>query len=416
MIRKKVYISCTWDDLQFHRRAAESVLRQCGHVPVDSYAAGAYPVVEQCLTDVDRCDLLAGIVGERYGYVPPDGDPRSITHREFDRAAEKERFIFLKIGHADLAQSIVGFRAALSAAVTPVYFEDLDDFTAKFRKTIKDRVGVVESFEPLLPYFCDRRLQYQRIEDKLRERREKGDMRMRIFVVHGDELQSGAEFIQVLYHKLRSFSATRDIGEPQDFELLWPPDVEGSALQHSFDKALADAVLKDRHAPIERVQEFLIRTIGPVLIHTWLSTTEYQRLSRIGVEEFCKFCETRLQFARSHPLIAVLRIEYELPRPSMLNRVWSPRTIRFNRAIQNFLEKEFTNSDLREVLPELPRIPVNEAVRWANEKDVRKHFPGAGCGPRIREIYRTKFAREPEGSPCMHPLAGELTRMLEERI
>jgi hypothetical protein len=123
----RIYISSTYDDLLNYRIAAARVIEDCGHVAVDSYAASPHPTKEQCLRDIDRCDALVGIVGLRYGWVPADVDPRSVTHREFDYVAGKTRLMFLANDTiADLAADILEFRAQVTRTVLPLSVDSLD--------------------------------------------------------------------------------------------------------------------------------------------------------------------------------------------------------------------------------------------------------------------------------------------------
>jgi hypothetical protein len=416
MARKRVYISSTYEDLLPYRRTAAAIIDDCGHLAVDSYVAGPKPTVEQCLADVERCDVFAGIVGTRYGWTPADGDGRSITHREFDTSAGKPRLMFLTKGDtAGLAEPIANFRRLIPCSVLPVLFESLDDFAAVFRKTIRERLGIEEPLSPLLPFFCDRGSQYEKVDDRLWERRGNGDTRLRIFVVHGDALQSGAQFVEVLRCKLRSFPATRDMGEPLPFELEWPQVFGGAeAFRGRIRRALADQVLKNGHASIEEVERCLRGVAGPILIHTYVSTSEYERTGGSAIEEFCRFWEEGIELRRAHPLIVMLRIEYELPSASVLHRFWTPRVERTNESIRAFLRQRFSPREICEVLEELPRVSVNEAIRWSHDSEVRRHLRGTGWEARIRAIYETKFSREPGSSPRMDPLARELRALLKE--
>jgi len=84
----KVYVSSTVADLTGERRAVLDWLRLARHQAVDSYVADSDTVRDSCLDDVGECDLYVLVVGHRYGFVPPDGNPGalSITHLEFRRA------------------------------------------------------------------------------------------------------------------------------------------------------------------------------------------------------------------------------------------------------------------------------------------------------------------------------------------
>ena len=417
MTRKRVYISSTNDELMRpFRHAASSVIKNGGHYAVDSYSAGAKPTVEQCLADVDSCDVFVGIVGLRYGWIPPDGNPRSITHREFDRAGDKTRLVFMMDdSHVDLDKPITDFRKLIPSAVLPLLFSDLDKFSAGLLKSLKERVGIIEPISPLLPFFCDRGPQLEKVETGLWQRRMRNDMRLRIFLVHGDAQQCGAQFVDVLHHKLREFPATKDLAAPTVFELEWPKTfVETAHFRNRISQAVADKILKNRHAPIEDVERCLREIEGPVLIHTYLSTTEYGSTGEKAIHEFCSFWEERPQWCRFHPLVVVLRVEYELPRQNILTRWWTPQVERTNESIRRFVNERFKYSELGEALEELHRIPVDEAIRWSHDEEVRKYLRGAAYEPRIRDIYERKFSQEPERSPRMDPLARELMALFNE--
>ena len=86
----KVYLSSTIDDLKRERRAVLDWLRLARHQAVDSYLPDSDTVRDSCLDDVGACDLYVLILGHRYGFRPPGGNPEglSITQLEFRRAGE----------------------------------------------------------------------------------------------------------------------------------------------------------------------------------------------------------------------------------------------------------------------------------------------------------------------------------------
>jgi hypothetical protein len=92
----KIYLSSTLNDLGPERQAVKDALGgEC--VVVESYVADENSVRESCLADVEGCDAYIGIVGGRYGYIPP-GERRSITELECERARQnnKPTLIFIK--------------------------------------------------------------------------------------------------------------------------------------------------------------------------------------------------------------------------------------------------------------------------------------------------------------------------------
>jgi hypothetical protein len=80
----KVYLSSTLNDLGPERQAVKDALgSEC--IVVESYIADERSLRESCLADVAGCDLYIGIVGLRYGFIPP-GETLSITHLEYEKA------------------------------------------------------------------------------------------------------------------------------------------------------------------------------------------------------------------------------------------------------------------------------------------------------------------------------------------
>lgn len=92
----KVYLSSTLNDLEPERLAVRKALSGDCTV-VESYTADERSVRESCLTDVAGCDLYIGIIGGRYGFIPP-GESFSITELEYLQAREHKlpAFIFIK--------------------------------------------------------------------------------------------------------------------------------------------------------------------------------------------------------------------------------------------------------------------------------------------------------------------------------
>ena len=135
----KVYVSSTIADLESERRAVLDWLRLARHQAVDSYLPNSEAVRGNCLDDVAECDLYVLILGHRYGFVPPDGNPEglSITQLEFRRAGECgiPRIALLRTSIPDAslsdlqdparAELLWAFRAEVARAVRPTEFHDL---------------------------------------------------------------------------------------------------------------------------------------------------------------------------------------------------------------------------------------------------------------------------------------------------
>ncbi|WP_297325418.1 SUMF1/EgtB/PvdO family nonheme iron enzyme [Nitrosomonas sp.] len=100
----RVYLSSTLNDLGPEREAVRKALGGDCTV-VESYTADERGVRESCLADVAGCDLYIGIIGRRYGFIPP-GQPFSITELEYQQAREHQlpTLIFVKDDVAILSQ------------------------------------------------------------------------------------------------------------------------------------------------------------------------------------------------------------------------------------------------------------------------------------------------------------------------
>ena len=135
----KVYVSSTIADLTEERRAVLDWLRLARHQAVDSYLPDGDTVRDSCLDDVAACDLYLLILGHRYGFQPPDGNPEglSITHLEFRRARQCgiPRVALLRTSIPDVRLSdlqdparaalVLAFRDEVAGAVRPAEFSDL---------------------------------------------------------------------------------------------------------------------------------------------------------------------------------------------------------------------------------------------------------------------------------------------------
>ena len=86
----RVFISSTRIDNEERRRIVEDAVLRAGMLPVamERFTASAQPTVEECMRLVAESDVFLGIVGRRYGWVPP-GQRRSISELEYDEAGTR---------------------------------------------------------------------------------------------------------------------------------------------------------------------------------------------------------------------------------------------------------------------------------------------------------------------------------------
>lgn len=94
-LRKQVYVSSTFSDLEQHRVHLKLALEKAGYDVecMERYPAFDERPADKCLADVAACDIYVVLVALRYGYVPADDNPegKSITEMEYDKAVEAKR-------------------------------------------------------------------------------------------------------------------------------------------------------------------------------------------------------------------------------------------------------------------------------------------------------------------------------------
>lgn len=94
-LRKQVYVSSTFSDLEQHRAHLKHALEKAGYDVecMERYPAFDTRPADKCLTDVAACDVYVVLVALRYGHIPADNNPagKSITEMEYDKAVETTR-------------------------------------------------------------------------------------------------------------------------------------------------------------------------------------------------------------------------------------------------------------------------------------------------------------------------------------
>lgn len=100
MSELKIFVSSTCYDLTQIRTDLEEYLINAGHRPILSDAE-TFPIdpdigtLENCLSNVESCDIFILIIGHRYGYVTNEGI--SITHSEYLYAKKLQKPIYIFI-------------------------------------------------------------------------------------------------------------------------------------------------------------------------------------------------------------------------------------------------------------------------------------------------------------------------------
>lgn len=91
-----IYLSSTYEDLKDYRHVVHDALRKAGYyvIAMDDYVAKDMRPVDKCLNDVKKADIYVGLIGFRYGFIPPPEHNNlnglSITELEY-RCAEAHK-------------------------------------------------------------------------------------------------------------------------------------------------------------------------------------------------------------------------------------------------------------------------------------------------------------------------------------
>ena len=148
-----VYISSTFQDLQAERQAAYQAVRRLRHdaIAMEDYVAADQRPLDRCLADVRRSDIYVGLLGWRYGYVPP-GRTRSITELEFREAVKTKKpcLLFLqdssvkpRVVNRDDRAHIERLRASVGKKYLASFFTTPDDLAAKVTAAVANVFGEV---------------------------------------------------------------------------------------------------------------------------------------------------------------------------------------------------------------------------------------------------------------------------------
>lgn len=133
-------ISGSVQELSEHRKAAIDACLELDILPnvLEQFPVSAQNSVPECLSLIDRADVYIGIVGFRYGWVPP-GSEKSIVELEYERAATRQipRLLFLmgeqhlvtvpEVDTGTEAESVMRFRTRLASEHLVGFFQSASD-------------------------------------------------------------------------------------------------------------------------------------------------------------------------------------------------------------------------------------------------------------------------------------------------
>lgn len=107
MAKPRIFISSTFYDLKHVRYDLENFIRSLGYEPIMN-DRGNIPyssdrsLEHNCYDEVSRCDILVGIIGNKYGTSSKDDDEKSISMEEIETAIRENKQLFLFVDKAVL--------------------------------------------------------------------------------------------------------------------------------------------------------------------------------------------------------------------------------------------------------------------------------------------------------------------------
>lgn len=149
-MRRTVFISSTFQDLQTHRKAVWNVL---GNFDVavrgmEQFGARKESPLETCLLELEQSDVYIGIIAFRHGSVEPKTE-KSYTQIEYERAAQlgKEVLIYLideenskmsikYIDKGSAREKLEAFKATLRERHTIDTFLNEEDLAVKLQRDL----------------------------------------------------------------------------------------------------------------------------------------------------------------------------------------------------------------------------------------------------------------------------------------
>jgi len=425
----RIYVSSTYLDLVEHREAARRAIERRGHRPagMELYGATDERPLEYCTRDVDACQGYVGILARRYGYVPP-GQPKSITHLEYEAATARglKRFIFAldpkaswKQEHTQPDRRLDAFRAQLERDHIVKRFHTLDQLEYEVYVAIDDHFGRGRPVPPLLPYLCDRSDQELALQALLEDARAVRGARPVLAVVHGDEHQSHDQFLARLVH--RTLPNVLGLGETQPIAQYQADVTLKGDFTATYAAALANKVLPGRESrggAVERLSALALHFSahpGPVVVNTHLLTEDADKRGPGIVRALAEHWAGWPSLRSGNLLIVLVFLKYQQPPPRGLFSFKPSRLRRLNDALESELDSQrlFAGLDVvGTVLPRLESVTRSEAESWARSHEAVRFLQGADAIPVIREIFERWRADQGSASIPMERLATALADAL----
>jgi len=438
---KTVYLSSTYEDLKDERAAADQAIRSLGHqsCAMEGYAASDGRPLAKCLEDVRKCDIYLGIFALRYGYVPPEGDGKSITHLELEEARRHGKPVLAFLLREDAPwypnridkdrARIDALRAQLCQDLCIRWFAGEHQLAAEVTRAlsvIEREVAPAASARlaptpgrdvpPLLPYMPDRVRQEHQLNEALMRLDRADRRRPLVCVLHGDEQQCHDEFVLRLrdgtlagFLDLESHEASVRV-----IPLTLPRRPVGS-IGEAIRGALATRMLKRGGASIEDVARAIALHRGPVVIEVHPVVEEWLQGEARAFAEFLDTWARWPDLAADQWLIICVCVKYRSATRGILDRIRLRKVKgRARGLIGPPIRVERPEGVELVVLEELDDVRKSDVLDWVRELGDDDFGGRLQLQPDIEELFgRPEYRRS--GAIAMRTLADELMRILKRR-
>jgi hypothetical protein len=160
-MNRTIFISSTFTDLQFHRKAVWSLLEKFDVVVrgMERFGARQETPLATCMAELEQSDIYVGIVALKLGSIEPNSG-KSYTQLEYERACElkKEILIYLvdeknakvsveNIDFGERREKLLAFKSILKERHTVDWFTTEADLASKLGHRLRELLAS-KSAEP----------------------------------------------------------------------------------------------------------------------------------------------------------------------------------------------------------------------------------------------------------------------------
>lgn len=398
-----VYVSSTFEDLKEERACVREALVDLGHsvTSMESYGSSEERALKTCVEDVQKCDLYVCIVGWRYGFIPPEGNGKSITEQEYEAATKVPRLLYLcaqkpeewarppgrpdREVDPDLVQ-IQRFRQRLQNAHRPKLFKDLRDLSVTVTRDVERTfpMGRTERKPELgLPYFCDRQAQRRDLSGTLDAKTRK----LPVCVVEGSFDEMPDMFVACVKERLLASWLRKKVEPCREVQLPWPNDT------HDFRDAIVASFAvecsEDSICDTTTLEAYVAQEPRPFLVTTSIAVKDWDRDQERVLNALLEWLDD-WQNPRGPALVLIWTGYSDGKRGGWHTRLlpdkYARKKVELGKALQAQAGKARKRIQMKRLAP-LGPVQLQDVLLWASSDLVRNEARPSGLELRVREIF-----------------------------